>query len=140
MKNLLKINNLTIVYSKLLTEDVNPFIQFVKDSYDNYSLVKDVNLTVREEEYLGLVGESGSGKTLTVKSILGLLDVYPGIVDGEILYQSNDQDEMVSILSVPDRDRSTLIDRMFYSTFIHTWQCKIENNRITLPNKFIYKI
>jgi ABC-type dipeptide/oligopeptide/nickel transport system ATPase component len=46
---------------------------------------------------------------------------------------------MVSILSVPDRERSTLIDRMFYSTFIHTWQCKIENNRIPLPNKFIYK-
>ena len=139
MKNLLEIKNLTIVYSKLLTEGVNPFIQFVKDSYDNYSLIKDVNLTVRKGEYLGLVGESGSGKSLTVKSILGLLDVSPGIVDGEIFYQSNDQDEIISILAVPDQGKQTFFDRIFHSTYIHTWHCKIENNRITLPKDFIYK-
>ena len=36
-------------------------------------LVKDVSLSLRAGETLGLVGESGSGKTLTLRSLIGLL-------------------------------------------------------------------
>ena len=36
-------------------------------------LVRDVSLSLRAGETLGLVGESGSGKTLTLKSLIGLL-------------------------------------------------------------------
>ena len=37
-------------------------------------LVEDVSFEVRPGECLGILGESGSGKSMTVKSILGLLD------------------------------------------------------------------
>lgn len=37
-------------------------------------LVEDVNFEVHPGECLGILGESGSGKSMTVKSVLGLLD------------------------------------------------------------------
>lgn len=37
-------------------------------------LVEDVSLEVHPGECLGILGESGSGKSMTVKSVLGLLD------------------------------------------------------------------
>lgn len=37
-------------------------------------LVEDVRFEVRPGECLGILGESGSGKSMTVKSVLGLLD------------------------------------------------------------------
>ncbi|WP_418452218.1 ABC transporter ATP-binding protein [Candidatus Ventrimonas sp.] len=37
-------------------------------------LVEDVSFEVRPGECLGILGESGSGKSMTVKSVLGLLD------------------------------------------------------------------
>ncbi|MBX2796148.1 MAG: ATP-binding cassette domain-containing protein [Myxococcales bacterium] len=47
-------------------------------------LVHGVSLQVRRGELTGLVGASGSGKTLTCRSLLGLVDVHPGVVDGEL--------------------------------------------------------
>lgn len=38
------------------------------------NLVEDVSFEVRPGECLGILGESGSGKSMTVKSVLGLLD------------------------------------------------------------------
>ena len=139
MDYLLKIENLTIVYSKLLSDGINPFIQFVKDTYDNYSLVKNINLSVKKGEYLGLVGESGSGKTLTVKSILGLIDVNPGIVEGKISYKSDGQKKKITILSIPQNGGSEFFNKVFGRQYIHSWHCKINDGEINLPHDFIYK-
>jgi peptide/nickel transport system ATP-binding protein len=47
------------------------------------TLVRDVSLTVRHDETIGIVGESGSGKSLTARAIVGLLP--PGLeAEGEI--------------------------------------------------------
>ena len=46
----------------------------------------NISFTVGKNEFLGIVGESGSGKTLTVLSLLGLQEVYPGILDGKVVY------------------------------------------------------
>ena len=53
--------------------------------------VDDVSFDVARGEVLGIVGESGSGKSVTALSIMGLLPVPPGRVDGgEILFEGRD--------------------------------------------------
>lgn len=41
--------------------------------YGNGSVISDVNLTVRERDFIGIIGANGSGKTTLLKVILGLL-------------------------------------------------------------------
>ena len=50
--------------------------------------VDDVSFRVGSGEVLGLVGESGSGKSVTGFSILGLVDPPGRIVEGSILFRS----------------------------------------------------
>lgn len=45
-------------------------------------LVHDVSLTVAAGQLTALVGASGSGKTLTARSLLGMVDLDPGVVSG----------------------------------------------------------
>ena len=55
----------------LKVENLNVTLTYRKTSK---KLVKNVNFEVHPGECLGILGESGSGKSMTVKSILGLLD------------------------------------------------------------------
>ena len=55
----------------LKVENVNVTLQHRRVSK---KLVEDVSFEVRPGECLGILGESGSGKSMTVKSVLGLLD------------------------------------------------------------------
>lgn len=48
--------------------------------------VRNVNFSLNKREILGIVGESGCGKSVTVKSIMGLVDKPGRIVSGEIIY------------------------------------------------------
>ncbi|WP_297446920.1 ABC transporter ATP-binding protein [Desulfurobacterium sp.] len=41
--------------------------------YENFTIVEDVNLTVKKGERVGIVGESGSGKSVTALSVMKLL-------------------------------------------------------------------
>jgi oligopeptide/dipeptide ABC transporter ATP-binding protein len=52
--------------------------------------VDGVDLTVRPGETLCVVGESGCGKSVTARSILQLVDAPGRIVDGQILFHTND--------------------------------------------------
>ena len=55
----------------LKVENLNVTLTYSKASK---KLVEDVSFEVHPGECLGILGESGSGKSMTVKSILGLLD------------------------------------------------------------------
>ena len=55
----------------LKVENLNVTLQHRRVSK---KLVEDVSFEVRPGECLGILGESGSGKSMTVKSVLGLLD------------------------------------------------------------------
>jgi oligopeptide/dipeptide ABC transporter ATP-binding protein len=52
--------------------------------------VDGVDLSVREGEILGVVGESGCGKTVTVLSVMRLIDKPGRIVGGRILFGGRD--------------------------------------------------
>jgi peptide/nickel transport system ATP-binding protein len=56
--------------------------------------VDGVDFEVKAGESLGLVGESGAGKSVTVKSLLGLIDVPGKVVDGEIYFDGQALHEM----------------------------------------------
>ena len=50
--------------------------------YDEHIVLRNVNLTVHERDFLGIIGPNGGGKTTLIKCILGLLKP----ISGEILY------------------------------------------------------
>ena len=59
--------------------------------------VDDVSLSIETGKTLGLVGESGCGKSVTAASIMGLVPMPPGRIEGgEILF------EEVNLLNLPE--------------------------------------
>jgi multiple sugar transport system ATP-binding protein len=64
--------------------------------YDEVHAVKDVNLTIRDKEFMVLVGPSGCGKTTTLRMVAGLEE----ISSGEISIG----DRVVNDLPPKDRD------------------------------------
>jgi multiple sugar transport system ATP-binding protein len=65
-------------------------------AYDDVRAVEDVNLSIRDKEFLVLVGPSGCGKTTTLRMVAGLETV----TSGEILIG----DKIVNQLAPMDRD------------------------------------
>jgi len=54
-------------------------------SYGAVTVLKDVNFTVSENDFIGVIGPNGGGKTTLLKIILGLLKP----VKGEIVFNTN---------------------------------------------------
>ena len=82
----LTIRGLKIAYSSK-DKTSNPIVgRFFHRDLNTRLIINNLNLTVHDSEILGLVGESGSGKSVTVKSIFGMINFFPGIIDGEIRY------------------------------------------------------
>jgi oligopeptide/dipeptide ABC transporter ATP-binding protein len=52
--------------------------------------VDGIDFQVKRDQILGLVGESGCGKSVTSLSIMGLIPMPPGRVEGEILFANRD--------------------------------------------------
>lgn len=53
-------------------------------AYGSKTVLRDVNLTIYDHDFLGIIGPNGGGKTTLIKCILGLLKP----VSGEIIYHS----------------------------------------------------
>ncbi|WP_210619492.1 ABC transporter ATP-binding protein [Mammaliicoccus lentus] len=53
-------------------------MKHVNFAYKQTPVLKDVNLTIKPDEKVGIVGESGSGKTTLAHIMLGLLKNYQG--------------------------------------------------------------
>ena len=54
---------------------MNPLIQIqgLSAAYGQKTVLRDVNLTVYEKDFLGIIGPNGGGKTTLMKCILGLI-------------------------------------------------------------------
>ena len=59
-------------------------IRNLNAGYDSRTVLRDVNLTVYDRDFLGIIGPNGGGKTTLIKCILGLLKP----VSGEITFTS----------------------------------------------------
>src|ERR671923_1919357 len=55
--------------------------------FDDTHAVKDVNLEIRDREFVVLVGPSGCGKTTTLRMVAGLEDITSGeiSIDGKVV-------------------------------------------------------
>ena len=66
--------------AKVLIKDLNK-------KYDETHAVKDVNLEIRDREFVVLVGPSGCGKTTTLRMVAGLEEITSGdiSIDGRVV-------------------------------------------------------
>ena len=56
--------------------------------YEQTVVLRDVNLTIREHDFIGIIGPNGGGKTTLLKVILGLLKPFSGEVVYHVAKQS----------------------------------------------------
>ncbi len=61
--------------SKVLVELKN-----IEAGYDNKRVLSDVNLNIKENDFIGVIGPNGGGKTTLLKVILGLIEPQAGTV------------------------------------------------------------
>ena len=55
--------------------------------YEHTVVLRDVNLSIREHDFIGIIGPNGGGKTTLLKVILGLLK--PSLVKLFIMFPNN---------------------------------------------------
>src|SRR5437868_14845818 len=77
--------------------------------YDEVHAVKDVNLDIRDKEFVVLVGPSGCGKTTTLRMVAGL----ESITSGRVLIN----DKVVNELAPKDRDIAMVFQK--YALYPH---------------------
>ena len=65
--------------------------------------VDGVSFDVERGQVVGIVGESGCGKSVTIKSILGIVQKPGKVVEGEILFRLTPEGEMVDLRDLDDR-------------------------------------
>ena len=78
--------------------------EFVMDE-GTAKAVAGVSFDVDRGQVVGIVGESGCGKSVTIKSILGIVQKPGKVVAGEILFRSSPNGEMVDLRSFDDRGK-----------------------------------
>ena len=62
MSELIKLNNVTA-------------------GYDNGIVLRDVSITVSDQDFIGVIGPNGGGKTTLIKLILGLIKPFSGTIE-----------------------------------------------------------
>ena len=63
----------------------NPILtlEHITAGYEQKVVLRDVNLTVYDRDFLGVIGPNGGGKTTLIKVILGLLAPLSGKRKGQ---------------------------------------------------------
>jgi multiple sugar transport system ATP-binding protein len=87
----------------------NVSIKQINKMYDDFHAVKDVNLEIKDKEFLVLVGPSGCGKTTTLRMVAGL----ESITSGQILIGNTVVNEL------PPMDRDIAMVFQNYALYPH---------------------
>jgi oligopeptide/dipeptide ABC transporter ATP-binding protein len=95
----------------LAEEQVSPPVLEVEDLYVSFAgyrgrtrAVNGVSFQIRRGEILGIVGESGCGKSVTAMSLLKLIPMPPGQIDGGAI-RLNTRGGVVDIAALPANGR-----------------------------------
>ena len=59
-----------------------------------FPAIDDISFKIKKNKTLGVVGESGCGKSVTALSIMRLIDNPGRIVSGEIIFKTNNNEEI----------------------------------------------
>jgi multiple sugar transport system ATP-binding protein len=78
---------------QVVLKDINKF-------YDSVHAVKDVNLQIRDKEFVVFVGPSGCGKTTTLRMIAGLEAISSGdiSIDGQVVNELAPMDRDIAMV------------------------------------------
>ncbi len=87
--------------SSILLDIKNLNISFFTDNGE-FRVVRDVSISIKESEVVGIIGESGCGKTMTALSILKLIPEPGEIKSGALMFRGEnivplDESEMLKI-------------------------------------------
>ena len=63
-------------------------IEHLSAGYDGKQVLHDINLTIYQDDYLGIIGPNGGGKTTLMRLILGLMKP----TEGRIRYYKDGQE------------------------------------------------
>lgn len=96
---------------------------------NNQKILNDINIVVKEEEFLGLVGESGSGKTTLLNAIISFLDKEKFVLNGEMNFLNNEENfkEITMIFqdSINSLNPYEKIKKQLFETYLLHSQNKI---------------
>ena len=70
---------------------------------NNHKILNNINMEIKEKEFLGIVGESGSGKTTLLNSIISFLDEKKFVLDGKIILFEN-----IEIYRISEKERKEI--------------------------------
>jgi zinc transport system ATP-binding protein len=87
-------------------------IESVSAGYDDEIVLRDVNLEVYKNDFIGVIGPNGGGKTTLLKTILGLLEPVKGRIN---FYQNGKKVNQILIGYLPQMNQ---IDKKFPITVI----------------------
>jgi zinc transport system ATP-binding protein len=87
-------------------------IKDVTAGYDDEVVLRDINLVINENDFIGIIGPNGGGKTTLLKVILGLIKPYRGVV------RFNDDLRKKTFQSVGYLPQINMIDTSFPITVI----------------------
>ena len=88
-----------VIKNLLEIDDLN--IKFMSDQ-ETVNAVRDVSITLRSGEVLGIVGESGAGKSTIGNAIVNLLDAPGEIVKGKVIFEGQ------NLLGMDDKTMRTI--------------------------------
>src|SRR5262245_52568660 len=79
----------------------NVSIRRLNKNYENgYHAVKDVDLEIRDKEFVVLVGPSGCGKTTTLRMVAGLEEITSGevLIGGQVVNDLPPMDRNIAMV------------------------------------------
>jgi zinc transport system ATP-binding protein len=82
-------------------------LEHISYDYGDHRVLEDINLTVHDDDFLGIIGPNGGGKSTLLKIILGLLTPTEGSI---YLFNKSPREGRKNVGYVP---QYTLVDRNF---------------------------